>query len=108
MIAGSLMELSNGFNLVHSASISIRRYNGGMPVLLLHSGIFDRRTWYLFTITILLSSTTIASYFLSTGLVSDLGIAPIIGDATASTIGRFIIRFYNVYDYIKDMLMRRF
>ncbi|CZR59683.1 uncharacterized protein PAC_09577 [Phialocephala subalpina] len=86
MIAGSLMELSNGFNLQHSASISIRRYHGGMPVLLLHSGIFDRRTWYLLTITILLSSTTIASYFLSTGLVSDLGIAPIIGDPIASTI----------------------
>lgn len=80
------MELSDGFNLFHAASISIRRYNGGLPVLLLQSGIFDRRTWYLLTITILLSSTTIASYFLSTGLVADLGIAPIIGDPTSATV----------------------
>ncbi|KUJ12024.1 uncharacterized protein LY89DRAFT_688497 [Mollisia scopiformis] len=85
MIAASLMELSNGFNLLHAASISIKRYNGGLPVLLLQSGIFDRRTWYLLTITILLSSTTIASYFLSTGLVADLGIAPIIGNPVAGT-----------------------
>ncbi|KAE8453051.1 hypothetical protein EG329_012238 [Mollisiaceae sp. DMI_Dod_QoI] len=75
------MELSNGFSLFQSASLSIRRYNGGLPVLLLQSGIFDRRTWYFLTIKILLSSTTVVSYFLSTGLVSDLGITPIIGDA---------------------------
>lgn len=88
MIAGSLMELSNGFNLLHSASISIRRYNGGIPLLLLHSGIFDRRTWYLLIVTVLLSSTTIASYFLSTGLVADLGIAPIIGDPVPTMTGK--------------------
>lgn len=75
------MELSDGFELFQSASLSIRRFNGGLPLMLLQSGIFDRRTWYLLTIAILLSSTTISSYFLSTGLVSDLGIAPINGNA---------------------------
>lgn len=82
MIAGSIMELS-GFEFSRTASLSIRRFNGGLPTYLFQSGVFNRQAWYLFIVTVLLSMTTIASYFLSTGLIADLGIAPIFGDVVA-------------------------
>ncbi|CZR59696.1 uncharacterized protein PAC_09590 [Phialocephala subalpina] len=82
MIAGSIMELSS-FEFTRTASLSIRRFNGGLPTYLFQSGVFSRQAWYLFIVTVLLSTTTIASYFLSTGLIADLGIAPIFGDVVA-------------------------
>ncbi len=75
------MELSNGFSLVHSASLSIQRFSPSLPIFLLKSGVFKWRIWYLLLITVLLSITSISSHFISTGLVADLGIAPIFGDA---------------------------
>jgi hypothetical protein len=81
MIAASIMELSTGFDLVNSASLSIQRFSGGLPLFLFKAGIFSGKIWYLFLMTVLISFTSIASHFISTGLVADLEIASIIGDA---------------------------
>jgi hypothetical protein len=85
MIAGSIMELY-GFNLPRSAALSIMRYNGGQPYMLLRNGNFKRHSWFLFTVTIFVSITTIGSQFTSTGLVADLEIAAIFGDPKIAQI----------------------
>lgn len=79
MIAGSVMELY-GFRLSRSAALSIMRYNGGQPYMLLRKGNFKSNAWFLLAITIFISLTTMASQFTSTGLVADLEIAAIFGD----------------------------
>jgi hypothetical protein len=79
MIAGSVMELY-GFGLSRSASLSIMRYSGGQPYMLLRKGNFKSNSWFFLAITIFISVTTIASQFTSTGLVVDLEIAAIFGD----------------------------
>lgn len=83
MIIAAIMELSNGFSLFHSASLSIQRFSPSLPIFLLKGGIFNARIWYLLVITIALSITSMASHFISTGLIADLQIAPIIGDSIA-------------------------
>lgn len=80
MIAASIMELSMGFGIFNSASLSIQRFSGGLPLFLFKSGVFSCKIWYLFIMTIFISITSTASHFISTGLVADLSIAPIIGD----------------------------
>jgi hypothetical protein len=81
MIIAAIMELSQGFSLFHSASLSIQRFSPSLPIFLLKGGIFSYRIWYLLVMTIALSITSMASHFISTGLVADLQIAPIIGNA---------------------------
>ncbi|KAE9377841.1 hypothetical protein N431DRAFT_365821 [Stipitochalara longipes BDJ] len=79
MIAGSIMELY-GFNLARSAALSIMRFNGTQPYMLLRKGNFKSNSWFLLAMTIFVSVTTIASQFTSTGLVADLEIAAMFGD----------------------------
>jgi hypothetical protein len=40
MVAASILELSTGFGLLKSAALSIRRFNGGQPFMLLRGGMF--------------------------------------------------------------------
>jgi hypothetical protein len=104
MIAGSVLELSSGFGLLNSVAFSIRRFSGGPPFMLLRDGIFEGRVWYLLVLTLFLTFTTIASQFTSTGLVTDLGLAPIFGDPVPgqSTYSINFSRIGLIEDYEPD------
>ncbi|KAN0108201.1 hypothetical protein V8E51_007943 [Hyaloscypha variabilis] len=83
MIAGAIMEFY-GFSLARSAALSIMRFNGTQPYMLLRTGHFKSNSWFLLAMTIFISVTTIASQFTSTGLVADLEIAALFGDSISA------------------------
>jgi hypothetical protein len=104
MVAASILELSTGFGLSKSAALSIRRFNGGQPFMLLRGGMFKGDVWPLHILVILLTITTIVSQFTSTGLVTDLGLAPIFGLAVPgqATYSANFSRMLLIEDYEPD------
>jgi hypothetical protein len=70
MLAAIIME-TLGFTLKQSAFLSIQRSSGGQPFKLLEVRYFLGHSKVVFSLTVLLSFTTIAAYFTSTALISD-------------------------------------
>lgn len=97
-------ELFSGFRLLNCVALSIRRFNGGQPFMVLRDGIFKRRVCYLHVLTVLLTFATIASQFTSTGLVTDLDLVPLFGDLVPGQSIYFInfTRIGLIEDYEPD------
>lgn len=72
--------------------------------MLLRGGIFKGDVWLLHVLLILLTFTTIASQFTSTGLVTDLGLAPVFGSPVPgqATYSTNYSRMELIQDYEPD------